>query len=138
MGRNTQYNLFYIVLHTPHHGMARPLATDGDDLQIWRVEANIQNEQSRTAEKRWSSSVGLTHRKESLLRNTTRGSESLCEHDPFEVWKLNVNFALEIWANTQYKWDKLKSRLEYIANLLENVGAKHCNTILWNLSEELW
>jgi hypothetical protein len=34
-----------------HHGTARPQVADGGDgLQIWRVAANILNEQSRTAE----------------------------------------------------------------------------------------
>jgi hypothetical protein len=43
-----------------HHGMARPqLADGGDGLQIWRVAANILNKQSRTADKGWSSSLGV-------------------------------------------------------------------------------
>jgi hypothetical protein len=37
--------------------MARPQAADGGDgVQIWRVTVNILNNQSRTAEKGWSSS----------------------------------------------------------------------------------
>jgi hypothetical protein len=32
---------------------------DGDGLQIWRVAANILNKQSRTADKEWSSSLGV-------------------------------------------------------------------------------
>jgi hypothetical protein len=48
--------------------MARPQVADGGDvLQIWMVAVNILNKQSRTADKGWSSSlgVGLTtpHRK---------------------------------------------------------------------------
>jgi hypothetical protein len=43
-----------------HHGMARPQVADrGDDLQIWRVDANILNKQSRTADSGWSSSLGV-------------------------------------------------------------------------------
>jgi hypothetical protein len=78
--------------------MARPQVADGGDgLQIWRVAANILNKQSRTADKRWSSSLGLVvglttpHRKnkfvtkdhkkprtwtESLDKRPTRRSDS--------------------------------------------------------------
>jgi hypothetical protein len=43
-----------------HHGMARPQVADGGDgLQIWRVAANILNKQARTAEKWWSSRLGV-------------------------------------------------------------------------------
>jgi hypothetical protein len=43
-----------------HHYMARPqVADEGDVLQVWRVAANILNKQSRTADKRWSSSLGV-------------------------------------------------------------------------------
>jgi hypothetical protein len=43
-----------------HHGMARPQVADrGDGLQIWRVAANILNKGSRTADSRWSSSLGV-------------------------------------------------------------------------------
>jgi hypothetical protein len=43
-----------------HHGMARPQVADGGDcLQIWRITANILNKQSRTADKGWSSSLGV-------------------------------------------------------------------------------
>jgi hypothetical protein len=42
------------------HGMAPPRVTDaGDALQILRVAWNILNKQSRTADKGWSSSLGL-------------------------------------------------------------------------------
>jgi hypothetical protein len=45
--------------------MACPQAADGgDDLQIWKVAANILNKQSQTAEKdsapAWGLGVGLT------------------------------------------------------------------------------
>jgi hypothetical protein len=40
--------------------MARPQVADGGDaLQFWREAANILNKQSRTADKGWSSSLGL-------------------------------------------------------------------------------
>jgi hypothetical protein len=43
-----------------HHCMARPLVADGGDaLQVWRVAANILNKQSRTADKGWSSTLGV-------------------------------------------------------------------------------
>jgi hypothetical protein len=43
-----------------HHGMARPQVADGGDaLQVWWVAANILNKQSRTADKGWSSSMGI-------------------------------------------------------------------------------
>jgi hypothetical protein len=40
--------------------MTFPQAADGGDgLQVWRVAANILNKQSLTAEKAWSSSMGV-------------------------------------------------------------------------------
>jgi hypothetical protein len=43
-----------------HHGMARPQVADGGDaLQFWREAANILNKQSWTADKGWSSSLGV-------------------------------------------------------------------------------
>jgi hypothetical protein len=43
-----------------HHDMARPQVADGGDtLQFWRAAANIFNKQSRTADKGWSSSLGV-------------------------------------------------------------------------------
>jgi hypothetical protein len=45
-----------------HHSMARPQVADGgDSLQIWRVGANISNKQLQTADKGWSSSLGVGH-----------------------------------------------------------------------------
>jgi hypothetical protein len=56
------------------------IADGGDGLQIWRVAANILNKQSRTADRGFSSSLGVgrglktVHRKKiSLLRNVTKG-----------------------------------------------------------------
>ena len=40
---------------------------------IWRVAANILNKQSRTADKGWSSNLGV---KNQMLRNTHRGDAS--------------------------------------------------------------
>jgi hypothetical protein len=43
-----------------HHGMACPQVADrGVGLQIWRVAANILNKESRTADKVWSSRLGV-------------------------------------------------------------------------------
>jgi hypothetical protein len=43
-----------------HHGMARPQVADGEEsFQIQKVAANILNDQSRTAEKRCPSSMGV-------------------------------------------------------------------------------
>jgi hypothetical protein len=43
-----------------HHGIVHPRVADGGDaLHIWRVAGNIFNKQSRTAEKRRSSSLGV-------------------------------------------------------------------------------
>jgi hypothetical protein len=38
--------------------MARPQAADGDGLQLWKVAANILNEQQRTVDEGLSSSFG--------------------------------------------------------------------------------
>jgi hypothetical protein len=43
---------------SPRHG-APQLADGGDGPPIWRVAANILNKQSRTADKGWSSSLGV-------------------------------------------------------------------------------
>jgi hypothetical protein len=43
-----------------HHGTVRPRVADGGDgLQIWRVTENILKKQSRTADKGYSSSLGV-------------------------------------------------------------------------------
>jgi hypothetical protein len=43
-----------------HDGMARPRVADTkDDLQIWRIAANILKKQPRTAGKGRSSSLGV-------------------------------------------------------------------------------
>jgi hypothetical protein len=63
-----------------HHSMVHPQVVDGDDFQIWKVAANIQNKQSRTADKGWSSSLGVgcrtnnsSQQKIILLWNITKG-----------------------------------------------------------------
>jgi hypothetical protein len=46
-----------------HHGMALPQVADGGEgPQIWSISVNILNKQSRTADKEWSSSLGVGHR----------------------------------------------------------------------------
>jgi hypothetical protein len=57
-------SLIFVYFHVKwvpcHHGMARPQVADGGEgLQIWRVAANILNKQSRTAERRESSRLGV-------------------------------------------------------------------------------
>jgi hypothetical protein len=45
---------------TCHHGMVVPQVADGgDDFQIWRVVTNILNKHLQTADKGWSSSLGV-------------------------------------------------------------------------------
>jgi hypothetical protein len=45
-----------------HHGMAHLQVADGGDaFQVWRGAANILNKHSRTADKGWSSSLGVGH-----------------------------------------------------------------------------
>jgi hypothetical protein len=52
--------VFHIRWVPCHHGMACPQVADGEDaLQFWGVAANILNKQSRTADKGWSSSLGV-------------------------------------------------------------------------------
>jgi hypothetical protein len=66
-------------VHCPH-GMARPQVADGGDgHQVWKVDANILNMQSRTAGKGWSSILGVwrggnnsSPENISLLRNVTK------------------------------------------------------------------
>jgi hypothetical protein len=54
-----QFN-YRVKLVSCHNCMARPhVAAGGDSLQMWRVDANILNKQSRTADRRWSSSLGV-------------------------------------------------------------------------------
>jgi hypothetical protein len=45
--------LMLVILRFPQ------VADGGDGLQIWRVAANILNKQSRTADRGWSSSLGV-------------------------------------------------------------------------------
>jgi len=43
-----------------HYGMARPRAADRvDGLQMWRVAENALDKESRTADKGWSSTLGV-------------------------------------------------------------------------------
>jgi hypothetical protein len=43
-----------------HNGMACPQVADGGDgLQIWRIAANILNNQSMTVDRGWSSRLGV-------------------------------------------------------------------------------
>jgi len=43
-----------------HHSMVHPLVVvGGDSLQIWRVAVNTPNKQLQTANKEWSSSLGV-------------------------------------------------------------------------------
>jgi hypothetical protein len=43
-----------------HQGMVLPQVADGGDtLQVWRIAGNILNKPSRTADKGWSSSLGV-------------------------------------------------------------------------------
>ena len=43
-----------------YHSMARSQVVDsGTNLQTWTVAANILNKQSRTADKGWTSSLGV-------------------------------------------------------------------------------
>jgi hypothetical protein len=50
--------LIHVNFGPCHHGMALPQFAAGDRLQIWRADANILTEQSRTSDKGWSSSLG--------------------------------------------------------------------------------
>jgi len=44
-----------------HHSMAHSWVVDGgDSLQMWRVAANALNKQLQTADKGWSSHLGVT------------------------------------------------------------------------------
>jgi hypothetical protein len=55
----SQWSLSFCLLAC-HYSMVRPQVADGGDIiQVWRVAENILNKQSRTAEKVWSSSLGV-------------------------------------------------------------------------------
>jgi hypothetical protein len=67
-----------------HHRMAPPqVAGGGDGLQTCRVDANIMNKHSRTADKGWSSSLGLgaelktAHRKKKACYEVTQRASDL-------------------------------------------------------------
>jgi hypothetical protein len=63
--KNKPINLHFIersyVKSVPcHHSMLCPQVANGEDsIQIWRVDANILNKQSQTANKGWSYSLGV-------------------------------------------------------------------------------
>jgi len=51
-----------------HYGMACPQVADGEDgLQTWSTAANVFSKQSRTAEKCWSSSLGVVRGNKQFL-----------------------------------------------------------------------
>jgi hypothetical protein len=57
---SASYCVFHVMWVPCHHGMARPQVVDGgNDLQIWRVIANILKKQLQTAGKGWSYSLGF-------------------------------------------------------------------------------
>jgi hypothetical protein len=72
-------NMFFVG--PCHNSVERPRVADGGDgLQILRVAANIFNKKSRTADKGWSSILGVgrgasnsSPQKSYLLRNVTQG-----------------------------------------------------------------
>jgi hypothetical protein len=52
-----QYKLKWLICH---NGTGRPQVADGGDpFQVRREAENILNKQSRTADKGWSSSMGI-------------------------------------------------------------------------------
>jgi hypothetical protein len=73
--------------------MARPQVADGGDaLHIWRVAANILNNQSRAADKGWPSSwglgVGLTilHRKKKLVAKILKILRTWTDYLDKHIW----------------------------------------------------
>jgi hypothetical protein len=52
--------IFHVRWIPYRHGMAHPQVVEGGNaLQVWREAANILNKQSWTADKGWSSSMGV-------------------------------------------------------------------------------
>jgi hypothetical protein len=50
----------HVIMSPRHHGMVRPQVADGGDgLQMWRAAVKILNKHSRTADKSWSSRLGV-------------------------------------------------------------------------------
>jgi hypothetical protein len=87
--------------------MARPPVADvGDSLQMWRVVANILNEQPQTADKGWSSCLvlgeGLTtpHRKEPTYYEMLHGVSNL---DGFFATTLAMENGYEVWNMECYE-----------------------------------
>jgi hypothetical protein len=72
--RMLKYSVKWVLCH---NGMACPQAEDGaNGLQMWTVAANILDEQSRAADKGWSSSLGVgrgPNNKIIFLRNVAKG-----------------------------------------------------------------
>jgi hypothetical protein len=68
-----------------HHGMAcSQVADGGDSLQVWRVAANVLNEQSRTSDKGWSCSLGFGRDdKNSSLQKKTQASYGRSQEAPY-------------------------------------------------------
>jgi hypothetical protein len=67
-------DLIIPIILGQEHGMTRPQVADGDVLQIWRVAANILNKQSRTADKGWSSSMGITRWEKGACYGMSQGA----------------------------------------------------------------
>jgi hypothetical protein len=57
---STDTNIISYYVGPFHHSMVCPWVVDGGDgLQIWRVSADVLNEQLQTASKGWSSILGI-------------------------------------------------------------------------------
>jgi hypothetical protein len=84
------------------------VADGGNGLQIWRATANILNKQSRRADKRWPTNLGLgvglktAHRKNLLCYEMFQGSS---DH------VVNIlEYILEIILNMSYAWQNTMMR----------------------------
>jgi hypothetical protein len=51
--------LIILIMFGEEYKFCPQVADGGNGLQIWRIAANILNKQSRTADKGWSSSLGV-------------------------------------------------------------------------------
>jgi hypothetical protein len=103
--------------------MARPQVTDrGDGRQIWRVAANMLNKQSGTAEKDWSSNLGVEH----WAKNATVKNKLVTkDHKKPRTWtdsletrakrkKMNMRFGT--WnVRSMYRADSLRAVAEEIS-----------------------
>jgi hypothetical protein len=52
----------HVIVGPCHHGMARPQAAVEERSPVWRVALNMLNKRSLTADKGWSSSLGVGQR----------------------------------------------------------------------------